>query len=86
MNSNISLRQDGRQPNNHVCSQIDRGVAAARPLSSRIWLDRLLDWMGDRHQRSQSRRQLLTMSDEQLKDIGLSRSCAFSEATRYFWE
>ena len=85
MNS-IPLRQDSRQPNNPVCNQIDRRAAAAHALSSPIWLDRLLDWLGDRHQRSQSRRQLLTMSDEQLKDIGLSRSCAFSEATRHFWE
>lgn len=36
-------------------------------------------------EKSRSRRALSALSDEQLKDIGLSRSDAFREASRPFW-
>jgi uncharacterized protein YjiS (DUF1127 family) len=37
-------------------------------------------------ERARSRRALSALSDEQLKDIGLSRSDAFREASRPFWD
>ena len=37
-------------------------------------------------EKSRSRRALSALSDEQLKDIGLSRSSAFREASRPFWD
>ena len=43
------------------------------------WIERLLE-------KRRSRRALLEMSDEQLKDIGLSRSEAHSEGLRRFWD
>ena len=38
-----------------------------------------------RLERRRSRRALLEMSDEQLKDIGLSRADAYREAHRRLW-
>lgn len=37
-------------------------------------------------QRQQTRAQLLDLSDEQLKDIGISRVVAEQEANKWFWE
>ncbi|MGH6922626.1 MAG: DUF1127 domain-containing protein [Propylenella sp.] len=37
-------------------------------------------------QRHCSRRLLLSMTDEQLKDIGISRADAYREARRPFWD
>jgi len=36
--------------------------------------------------RYRSRRQLLTLSDERLMDIGISKDQAFAEAQRPFWQ
>ncbi|WP_315919666.1 DUF1127 domain-containing protein [Mesorhizobium sp. SP-1A] len=44
-----------------------------------IWIDRLLE-----HRRS--RLALLELTDDQLKDIGISRADAYREGTRPFWE
>lgn len=43
------------------------------------WIDRLMA-------RRRSRLALLEMTDEQLKDIGISRADAYREANRLFWE
>jgi uncharacterized protein YjiS (DUF1127 family) len=43
-------------------------------------------WVSKQIERRRSRLALLEMSDEQLKDIGLSRSDAHGEATRPFWD
>jgi uncharacterized protein YjiS (DUF1127 family) len=43
-------------------------------------------WLGQQRERQRGRRALLRMSDAQLKDIGLSRSTAYREANRTFWE
>lgn len=37
-------------------------------------------------EKRRSRLALMEMSDDQLKDIGISRSQAFREASRPFWE
>ena len=37
-------------------------------------------------QRYRSRRALMEMTDEMLKDIGLSRSEAYREGCRHFWD
>jgi uncharacterized protein YjiS (DUF1127 family) len=47
--------------------------------SAAAWLERQLE-------KRRSRISLLEMTDEQLKDIGLSRSDADGEARRRFWE
>lgn len=44
-----------------------------------VWIETLL-------QRRRSRLALLEMSDEQLKDIGISRAEAYGEANRPFWD
>ncbi len=37
-------------------------------------------------ERRRQRRDLMALTDQQLKDIGVSRSMAFREASRPFWE
>ena len=44
-------------------------------------IELLLVW----HQRRRERRQLLTLNDWQLKDMGLSRGDAYREGTKPFW-
>jgi uncharacterized protein YjiS (DUF1127 family) len=48
-------------------------------------LTTVLSWLEARLERRRSRRQLLEMTDEQLKDIGLSRTDAYREANRGMW-
>jgi len=43
-------------------------------------------WIGRQMERRRSRRALLEMTDDQLKDIGLSRGEAYSEFTRRLWD
>ena len=45
-----------------------------------------LGWLEHQLERRRSRKALLEMSDEMLKDIGLSRSDADGEARRPFWD
>jgi uncharacterized protein YjiS (DUF1127 family) len=61
-----------------------RGVSQSRGSTSSITA--VLAWLELQLEKRRSRRALLEMSDEQLKDIGLSRSDAFGEAQRRFWE
>jgi uncharacterized protein YjiS (DUF1127 family) len=44
-------------------------------------IDLLLIW----HQRSRDRRQLESLSDHMLRDIGLTRADVFAEASKPFW-
>ncbi len=44
--------------------------------------DVLLSWQ----ERAQQRRQLETLSDHMLRDIGLTRSDVMAEATKPFWQ
>jgi uncharacterized protein YjiS (DUF1127 family) len=43
-------------------------------------------WISCQMERRRSRRALLEMTDDQLKDIGLSRGDAYSESTRRLWD
>ena len=43
-------------------------------------------WISSQMERRRSRRALLEMTDDQLKDIGLSRGEAYSEFTRRLWD
>ena len=53
---------------------------------SRFSLLSVVAWLERQLERRRSRIALLEMSDDQLKDIGLSRSDADGEARRRFWE
>jgi uncharacterized protein YjiS (DUF1127 family) len=44
-------------------------------------VERLLGW----HDRARQRRALLSLSDEMLGDIGISRTEALNEAGKVFW-
>ena len=44
------------------------------------------NWISCQMERRRSRRALLEMTDDQLKDIGLSRGEAYSESTRRLWD
>ena len=52
---------------------------------SRTSITSVLTWIDTQFERRRSRRALLEMSDEQLKDIGISRSDAYREANRPMW-
>ncbi len=56
---------------------VSRLVHVVRSLA--MWIDRLLE-------RRRSRLALLEMTDEQLKDIGVSRCDAHREGLRPFWD
>ncbi len=45
-------------------------------------LARLISRWGEKHR---TRRALLALNDDQLKDIGISRADAYSEGTMSFW-
>lgn len=53
-----------------------------RTFSLRFLLHKLKCW----HARSRQRRQLAQLPPEMLKDIGISRSDALSEAAKPFWK
>jgi uncharacterized protein YjiS (DUF1127 family) len=46
---------------------------------------RVLDKIGRWHERHRQRRALLGLSDDLLKDIGVSRADAWREAAKPFW-
>ena len=52
---------------------------------AKVSLMSMLTWLDAQLAKRQSRRALLEMSDEQLKDIGLSRADVHFEANRPFW-
>lgn len=61
--------------------------AAMRPSASRgSSLLRVISMIELAVERRRSRLALMEMSDAQLKDIGVSRSQAFREANRPFWD
>ncbi|MER9305257.1 DUF1127 domain-containing protein [Mesorhizobium sp. M0293] len=43
-------------------------------------------WINRQMERRRSRRALLEMTDDQLKDIGLSRGEAYSDSLRRLWD
>ena len=49
-------------------------------------LPKLLMWLEQMLERRRSRHALMQMSDDQLKDIGVSRAEAYGEANRPFWD
>jgi uncharacterized protein YjiS (DUF1127 family) len=52
---------------------------------SRTSIASVLTWIETRLERRRSRRALLEMTDDQLKDIGLSRGDAYREGSRPMW-
>jgi uncharacterized protein YjiS (DUF1127 family) len=52
---------------------------------SKTSITSVLTWIETQLERRRSRRALLEMSDEQLKDIGISRGEAYREANRPMW-
>jgi uncharacterized protein YjiS (DUF1127 family) len=68
-------------------------LAAAPAALGRLWLawltgrlQRLLDQLPVWLERSRQRRQLGKMDDRMLRDIGVSRSMAFVETQKWFWQ
>ena len=53
--------------------------------TSKTSMTSVLAWIETQLERRRSRRALLEMSDEQLKDIGISRGEAYREANRPMW-
>ena len=50
-----------------------------------LWLRRAADLLLTWHARSRQRRQLLSLSDHMLRDLGLSRADVMAEASKPFW-
>ncbi|TIT04371.1 DUF1127 domain-containing protein [Mesorhizobium sp.] len=68
-------------------------LRTARPSGRRTYVNRLVRvvrslfmWIGTMVDRRRSRLVLLEMTDDQLKDIGISRSDAHREGLRPFWD
>jgi uncharacterized protein YjiS (DUF1127 family) len=59
-----------------VRSLVSRGLAGVQRA-----IDLLLIWQ----QRARDRRQLETLNDRMLRDIGLTRADVFAEASKPFW-
>lgn len=62
---------------NH-CHAVPHPASTAAPSLWRRWRR----WL----QLARERRELLRMSDEALKDLGLSRADIFQEGKRHFWD
>lgn len=66
------------------------GRLQARAAYDRPGLGGMLTWTVRRienaFERRRQRRDLMALTDDQLKDIGISRSMANREASRPFWE
>ena len=71
----IQVRPHGRRD----AASCARPGPGHEPLSRAI--DLLLIWQ----QRARDRRQLESLSDHMLRDIGLSRADVFAEASKPFW-
>lgn len=62
-----------------------RARVTARPsLFAQMYM--AIGWMNGRMEKRRSRKALLELTDDQLKDIGLSRGEAYSEAARPLWD
>ncbi|MDY0872404.1 DUF1127 domain-containing protein [Dongia rigui] len=59
-----------------------RGAEKAEPQDLLI---RLIDWLAAALERSRQRRALESLSDEHLRDIGLSRADVAGETAKPFW-
>ena len=77
----------------HTIETIPYASLGPRPSARRTYVSRLVyvvasaaRWMGNLLDRRRSRLALLEMTDEQLKDIGVSRCDAHREGIRPFWD
>ncbi len=64
----------------------ERNDDILRRSGSHLSLLSMLARLGAQIDKRRSRRALLAMSDDQLKDLALSRSDAYREAHRRFWD
>jgi uncharacterized protein YjiS (DUF1127 family) len=62
-----------------------RETSSAQSPSRRFSLVKALEWLEIRLERRRSRIALLEMTDQQLADIGVSRSAAYREASKCGW-
>ncbi len=69
-----------------AASQDLQGTVTSRLRGLRAAFLAMIVWIEARAERQRSRRQLLELSDAQLKDIGLTRGDAWREGVRPFWD
>ena len=69
---------------NHLL--LDRRTAVYADQKSQWSLAQFVDILLEWYERSRQRRQLLSLDDQLLKDIGISRADAEAEANKPFWE
>ena len=50
-----------------------------------LWLRRAADLLLTWHERARQRRQLRTLNDHMLRDIGLTRADVLAESSKPFW-
>lgn len=65
---------------------LDKCTALYADLGSHWSLAQFVDILLEWYERSRQRRQLLSLDDQLLKDIGISRADAEVEASKPFWE
>ena len=66
----------------HDRMNAQRGTQSPEPQDLLI---RLIDWLWGAMERSRQRRALASLNDDQLRDIGLSRSDVAGETEKPFW-
>jgi uncharacterized protein YjiS (DUF1127 family) len=55
------------------------------PQAARRWLVRVLEVLRTWSERARQRRELMSLDDNLLRDIGISRAEAMGEAAKAFW-
>jgi uncharacterized protein YjiS (DUF1127 family) len=60
-------------------------LARRRVSGLAVWLRRAADLLLIWHERARQRRQLLSLNDHMLRDLGLTRADVLAEASKPFW-
>ena len=60
-------------------------LARRRVSGLAVWLRRASDLLLIWHERARQRRQLLSLNDHMLRDLGLTRADVLAEASKPFW-
>ncbi|HSH41901.1 MAG TPA: DUF1127 domain-containing protein [Arenicellales bacterium] len=71
-----------------TCDMVEQGGCrgVVRPGRRGVWIRRLLHWLAARHQQRELARELATMPDYLLRDMGVSREDLQRELERRWWQ
>jgi uncharacterized protein YjiS (DUF1127 family) len=66
-------------------TDLARCLARRRVSGLALWLRRAADLLLIWHERARQRRQLLSLNDHMLRDLGLTRADVMAESSKPFW-